>query len=134
MTYEVLVLNSGDWELFEELPAAPWHILIYRQRQDCRNELHVWLPRGGDRGDRGYTFKRYWQNGDLRWCVEIPSDPDVGRTRPSEGPGIRRFRFAASDGRVLWAETRLPGRLGDITDAELEDMLKTAVVGPYTRI
>ena len=85
MPFEVLVLNSGEWSLAEELPAEPWHILIYRHRLESRNELHVWLPRQGMRGSGEYAFRRYWVEGRTRWCVELPRDPDRLRGTRAEG-------------------------------------------------
>lgn len=134
MPSDVLILNSGEWELSDELPAVPWHILVYRQKRDRRNELHVWFPRESAAGERGYAFKRYWHDGEVRWCVEIPSSSDRFRTARGALRGSRRFRFMAHDGRVLWAESQLTGRLGDFTDAELLRLRREAAVGPYTLI
>lgn len=134
MGFEVLILNSGEWVLAEELPAEPWHILIYRHRVERRNELHVWLPRQDSRGSGDYAFLRYWVEGRTRWRVEAPKDPD--RLRSTGGPvgQPRRLRFTAPDGLVLWAEAPGQRRLGDFTDRELQTMRQAARVGPYSRI
>ena len=39
MGLDVLILNSGEWVLGEELAAPPWYVLVYRQRlADCTLE------------------------------------------------------------------------------------------------
>src|SRR5690606_4882270 len=104
--YDVLVLNSGEWVLADELPAEPWHILIYRQRVERRNELHIWLPRRDARGMGEYAFLRYWVEGRTRWRVEAPRDPDRPRQLGPTPAGATRLRFTAPDGLVLWADAR----------------------------
>lgn len=116
---DVLVLNSGEWLLAEELPARPWHVLIYQQRGDPRNELHLWLPRSGARRAGDYAFRRYWSDGATRWCVEIPPDPDRLRGSYFAVQGILRVRFTGPDGLVLWSDHHGARRLADFTDAEL---------------
>lgn len=128
---DVLVLNSGEWQLVDELEATPWHILIYRQKCDGDNELHVWLPREGAGGRLPYAFKRYWRDEDTRWCVEMPSDPDIPREPTAVGGPVR---FTAPDGRVLWASTASSLGLGDFTDSELRQLRLGAAPGPYTLI
>lgn len=134
MSVDVLVLNSGEWLLMDELEAIPWHILIYRQRCERGNELHLWLPREGRPGDPAYAFKRYWRDEESRWCVELPTDPD-GPRGPRRETGSRLLvRFSAADGRVLWADTESSRRLGDFTDLELRQLRLKAAAGPYTLI
>lgn len=132
MTVDVLILNSGEWVLGEELAASPWHVLIYRQRGEARNELHLWLPRQMTRGSGEFAFKRYWVSRSTRWCVEIPGDPE--RPRGLTRPGSARLRFTSSDGRVLWAEHRGSGGLGDLSESDLLRLLGTAHAGLYTDV
>lgn len=130
MGFEVLILNSGEWVLAEELPAAPWHVLIYRQRGSPANELHVWLPRQDAPRSGDFAFKRYWSEAGVRWCVEVPTD--VGRPRPSRGAPLQ-VRFSSPDGRVLWSEQRGGKGLGDLSDSDLARLLVKAHEGPFTR-
>lgn len=134
MVVDVLVLNSGEWLLTDELEATPWHILIYRQKYERHNELHLWLPREGKPGDRGYAFKRYWQEEGTRWCVELRSGDGRGAASGIETGGLRHVRFTAADGRVLWTSTTSSQRLGDFTDVELRQLRSEAAPGPYTFI
>jgi hypothetical protein len=129
MAFDVLILNSGEWMLGDELPAAPWHVLIYRQRGEPRNELHLWLPRRDAPRSGDYAFKRYWMDASVRWCVEVPPDADRAR-RPASTP--IRVRFTAPDGRVLWSEHHGGRGLGDLSDRELGSLLSTARQGSYT--
>lgn len=128
MNFEVLILNSGEWVLTQELAAAPWRVLVYAQRGSPRNELHLWLPRQDTRRSGEHAFKRYWDNCSTRWCVEIAAEP--GR-RTSHQRAITRVRFSAPDGRVFWSEN--PGRngLGDLSDAELTRLLESGTRAPF---
>jgi hypothetical protein len=134
MHLDVLILNSGEWLLSEQLPAEPWHVLIYRERGEPRNELHLWLPRETERRSGEYAFKRYWLEGDARWCIEIPPDPDRLRSIYVAASGVVRVRFTALDGLVLWADYRGSQRLADFTDHELQRLRLGARAGPYSRI
>lgn len=129
MGFEVLILNSGDWVLADELPASPWHVLIYRQRGQPANELHLWLPRQDAPRSGDFAFKRYWTDGAVRWCVEIPAE--VGRPRTPHGP--LWIRFSAPDGKVLWSEHRGGKGLGDLSDTDLDRLLLVAHEGPFAR-
>jgi hypothetical protein len=133
MTIDVLVLNSGEWTLREELPAAPWHVLIYRQRGEPRNELHLWLPRHDARRTAELAFRRYWVDGGVRWCVEAPGDPDRPRLPARAADGSLRLRFTCSDGRVLWADHHGPRGLGDLTEYQLGRLIDGAAAGPFVR-
>ena len=124
MALDVLILNSGDWVLTGELPALPWHVLIYSQRGAPGNELHVWLPRDGRRGSGDYAFKRFWTGSRARWCVEVPP-----KTASGDGP---RLRFSTPDGTVLWADKPSGRGLGDLSDQELSRLLATSCTGPYS--
>ena len=134
MSFDVLILNSGEWLLAEQLPAEPWHVLIYRDRRQRQNELHLWLPRENERRSGEYAFKRYWLEGDTRWCIEIPPDPDRLRGFYVAASGVVRVRFTALDGLVLWADYRGSQRLADFTDYELQRLRLGARAGPYSRI
>lgn len=134
MGFDVLILDSGEWVLAEELPAEPWHILIYRQRIERRNELHVWLPRQGMRGSGDYAFLRYWVEGRTRWKVEVPPDPDRGRHHVAQSDGVLRLRFTAPDGMVRWARASGSKRLADFTDRELQRLRESSAPGLFTRI
>ncbi len=134
MLFDMLILDSGEWLLAEELPAEPWHVLIYRGRADRRNELHLWLPRAGERRSGEYAFRRYWIDGTTRWCVEVPPDPDRLRGSYFAGTGAVRVRFTTADGAVVWAEHRGSQRLADFTDAELSKLRQQGEIGPFTRI
>lgn len=129
MSFEVLILNSGEWILSVELAASPWHVLIYSQRGAPANELHVWLPRQGGGGCADYAFKRYWQSRSTRWCVEIPLRVDRVRGYRERPP---RVRFSAPDGRVLWSENPGGRGLADLSDADLARLLDTGSAGPYS--
>ena len=130
MALDVLILNSGSWTLAEELPASPWHVLIYRQHRQAGNELHIWLPRQDARRSGELAFKRYWVDEAVRWCVEIPGI----RARGSSPTAVRptRLRFAAPDGRVLWAEHEGAKGLGDLSDYDLACLLHTARSGSFS--
>ncbi len=132
MSFDVLILDSGEWVLEEELAASPWHVLIYRQRCDTRNELHLWLPRQAARRSGDFAFKRFWVANSTRWCVEIPGDPErpVGAVRAE----FARLRFSSPDGRVLWAEHRGGRGLGDLSDADLRGLLDSAHAGLFTAL
>ena len=132
MAVDVLILNSGEWVLGEELAASPWHVLIYRQRGEARNELHLWLPRQMTRGSGEFAFKRYWVSRSVRWCVEIPGDPE--RPRGLARPGPSRLRFCSPEGRVLWAELHGGGGLGDLSERDLCRLLESAESGLYTDV
>lgn len=129
MSVDVLILNSGEWVLGEELAAAPWHVLIYRQRGEARNELHLWLPRQAARRPGDFAFKRFWVSRSVRWCVELPADPE--RTRGGRGE-VSRLRFSSPDGQVLWAEHRGGRGLGDLSDRDLSDLLASAHAGRFS--
>ena len=128
MSFDMLVLNSGKWLLGDELAAAPWHVLIYRQVGEPRNELHLWLPRADTPRTGNFACKRYWVSSSVRWCVEVPNDPS--RTRQSGSPV--NVRFTHPEGRVLWAEYRGTRGLGDLGDEDLRSLLAGAVDGPYS--
>jgi hypothetical protein len=116
----MLVLNSGEWLLGAELAASPWYVLIYRQRGEPRNEIHLWLPRQDAPRSEKYACKRYWVCGEVRWCVEVPAES--------------RLRFTASDGRIFWA-THGDGRgLADLTSGELDRLLRGAAPGTYSGV
>lgn len=132
MNLDVLILNSGEWVLGEELAAAPWHILIYRQRGESRNELHLWLPQQAQRGSGEFAFKRFWVSRSVRWCVEIPGDPE--RPRRVARSGASRLRFSSPDGQVLWAEHRGSRGLGDLSESDLRRLLDSARAGLYTAL
>lgn len=123
MAIDVLILNSGAWVLADELAAAPWHVLIYRQRREPRNELHLWLPRRDARRSGDFAFRRYWVDEQVRWCVEAP------REAKSSAP---RLRFTSPEGRVLWAEHRGAKGLGDLSDYDLSCLLHVAREGSYS--
>ena len=132
MTVDVLILNSGEWVLCEELAASPWHVLIYRQRGEMRNELHLWLPRQTTRGSGDFAFKRYWVSRSVRWCVEIPVDPE--RPRGIGRSGRTRLRFSSPEGQVLWAEHRGGRGLGDLSEGDLRRLLDSARTGLFTEV
>jgi hypothetical protein len=134
MMVDVLILNSGEWLLAEELPTQPWHVLIYRQRGEPRNELHLWLPRDGAPRSGDYAFRRFWSDGDRRWCVEVPPDPDRLRGSHFAGSGTTQIRFTAPDGSVRWSDHRGGRRLADFTDDELNRLCREGRVGPFSRI
>lgn len=132
MPLDVLVLNSGEWVLGDELPADPWHVLIYRQRGEPGNELHLWLPRGGARRSAEHVFRRYWVDAGVRWCVEAPTDPDRPRLPARTSGTPLRLRFTTPEGSVMWA-THGGGRgLGDLSDYEMGRLLDQAREGSYT--
>lgn len=124
MGFDVLILNSGEWVLRDELAAEPWYVLIYRQRREPRNELHLWLPRQDARRSGDYAFKRYWVYESVRWLVEMPH----GSGRPA------RVRFSAPDGRVLWADHRGTRGLGDLTDYDLACLCDAARTGSFSGV
>lgn len=132
MGFDVLILNSGEWVLSEELPAEPWHILIYRQRGEPRNELHIWLPRQGGRGSADYAFRRYWVEGRTRWCLELPREK--GSHPKRGGKGGDALRFTSPDGLVLWSRLDAPRRLGDYTNRELQRLREQATTGGFSLI
>ena len=128
MGLDILILNSGYWSLAEELPANPWHVLIYRQGAEPRNELHLWLPRRDAQRSADYVFKRYWVDSSTRWCVETPDVPP-GRGRSADAA---RVRFSAQDGRVLWAVPRNGRGLADLTEYDLTCLRDSARAGSFT--
>lgn len=132
MNVDVLILNSGEWVLGEELAASPWHVLIYRQRGESRNELHLWLPRDTRRRAGDFAFKRFWVSRSVRWCVEIPGDPE--RPRLGVRGEAARLRFSSPDGQVLWAEHRGGPGLGDLSDRDLRELLDSARAGLFTAL
>lgn len=132
MGFDVLILNSGEWVLSEELPAEPWHILIYRDRGEQRNELHIWLPRQGGRGSADYAFRRYWVEGRTRWCVELPREQGSPAMAGRKAGEI--VRFTAPDGLTLWAPLDAPKRLGDYTNRELETLRGRARTGGFSSL
>ena len=123
MSVDLLVLNSGEWLLGAELAASPWYVLIYRQRGEPSNEIHLWLPRQDAPRSEKYACKRYWQNAAVRWCVEIPREVGSGR-----------LRFTAPDGRVLWAKHADGRGLADLTDRELRLLLDGAASGTFSGV
>ena len=127
MGIDVLILNSGSWVLAEELPASPWHVLIYRQTGAPRNELHLWLPRQDARRTGDFAFKRFWEDEGVRWCVEAPAT--VGR--PKSRMGLL-LRFTGGDGRVLWAEHVGGKGLGDLSDYDLACLLHRSCTGSFS--
>lgn len=132
MNVDVLILDSGEWVLGEELAATPWHVLIYRQRGESRNELHLWLPRQATRRAGDFAFKRFWVSRSIRWCVEMPADP-AGSLGARRGE-VARLRFSSPDGQVLWAEHRGGSGLGDFSDGDLRDLLDSARAGHFTAL
>lgn len=134
MTLDVLVLNSGEWVLADELPAAPWHVLIYRQRGRPLNELHLWLPRRDAQRSGDFAFRRVWVDESIRWCVEVPADPDPRAARGAPGSradGRVRVRFTSPDGKAFWAAHHGAKGLGDLSDYDLSCLLDAAREGPY---
>lgn len=129
MTLDVLVLNSGEWVLVDELPAVPWHVLIYRQRGRRENELHLWLPRLDARRSGDFAFKRIWVDESIRWCVEIPAEPGARRARAASRA---RVRFTSPEGKAYWAALRGTRGLGDLSDYDLSCLLDVAREGPYS--
>jgi hypothetical protein len=115
----VLLLHSGEWSFGEELPALPWPILIYRDRREPRNELHFWFPRPGGEPEGRHVLLRYWLEGETRWCVEVPPDPEAFGRRLRADPMLTRVRFTAPDGRVLWAGHPGEASLAELTGPEL---------------
>lgn len=130
MSLDILILNSGDWILGEELQATPWYILIYRQRGIPRNELHLWLPKHDAERSGDYAFKRYWMDETVRWCVESPGS--AGHEQGNGGGPPTRIRFTSPEGRVLWAEPRNGRGLADLTEYDLSCLLESAREGAYT--
>lgn len=129
MNLDVLILNSGEWVLTDELAADPWYILIYRQRGNRRNELHLWLPRRDAARTGDCAFRRFWTTPSNRWCVEVPQDSSRPRTFATEGPV---FRFTADDGQVLWAPHDGALGLADLAESDLKRLLYHAYDGSYT--
>lgn len=127
MGIDVLILNSGSWTLADELAASPWHVLIYRQSREPRNELHLWLPRQDASRTGDYAFKRYWVDEGARWCVEAPAA--VGR--PRTGLGLL-LRFTGEDGRVLWVEHAGSKGIADLSDYDLSCLLNRARPGSFS--
>lgn len=130
VSLDLLVLNSGEWLLAEELAASPWHVLIYRQIGEPRNELHLWLPRQDAPRSEKYASRRYWVYASERWCVEIPGDPG------SDGadPAARRLRFTNPGGAVLWASHTGALGLADLSDRELGHLLAGARPGSFSGV
>jgi hypothetical protein len=126
MGFDMLVLDSGEWVLTGELPAMPWHVLVYSQRGAPGNQLHVWLPRDGSRGSGRYAFKRFWQDRSGRWCVEIPREANAGDA------GRTRVRFSADDGRVLWSDGPTGRGLADLSDDDLLRLLDAGASGSFS--
>jgi hypothetical protein len=116
MNLDVLILNSGEWVLGEELSAAPWCVLVYRQRGNPGNELHLWLPREEARRSGEFAFRRYWTDRSVRWCVEMAEDV-------RQSPLVR---FTSPEGRVLTAQHHGARGLGDLSDQELGSLLVRA--------
>lgn len=129
MGMDVLILNSGAWLLREELAAAPWYVLIYRQSREERNELHLWLPRQSTERSGDYAFRRYWMDDSVRWCVEIPDAAAPGRRA-----GPARMRFTEPEGRTLWADHRGSRGLADLSDYDLSCLLASARRGSYSGV
>jgi hypothetical protein len=130
VTLDMLVLNSGEWLLSAELAASPWYVLIYRQRGEPRNELHLWLPRQDAPRSERYACKRYWLDDSVRWCIEIPHRPETEAMEPARA----RLRFTAPDGRVLWARHADARGLADLSDRELGRLLLGATTGSFSGI
>lgn len=125
MPIDMLVLDSGEWVLGEELAAQPWHVLIYRQRGSPANELHLWLPSENARRSKEYAFKRFWPHEGIRWCIETPA-------MVTRRPLAERVRFTSPDGQVRWAYHADRSRgLGDLSESELRGLLGRSVEGPY---
>ena len=123
MSVDLLVLNSGEWLLGAELAASPWYVLIYRQRGEPRNEIHLWLPRQDAPRSEKYACKRYWQTAEVRWCVELPREGPAGR-----------LRFTSPDGRALWAKPVEGRGLADLTDGDLRRLLDGAASGTFSGV
>lgn len=122
-SFDMLVLNSGKWLLADEQAAAPWHVLIYQQVGEPRNELHLWLPRDDSPRTGCFACKRYWVNSSVRWCLEVPRDPSLTR---SSGDPVS-VCFSHPDGRVLWAKYGGSRGLGDLGEEDLRGLLTRAV-------
>lgn len=129
MSLDLLVLDSGEWLLGDELAASPWYVLIYRQMGKPRNELHLWLPRQDSPRTGNYACRRYWVDSGTRWCVEAPEDSRRGR-----GRAPARIRFTAPDGVVLWADSTTGLGLGDLSESQLSRLLETANAGSYSGV
>jgi hypothetical protein len=123
---DILVLNSGEWLLGAELAARPWHLLIYRQRSEPRNELHLWLPQQGVAAPESFACKRFWVHAGQRWCLENPP----GRGRGSPG-GASRIRFSSDAGEVRWVAHPGSG-LADLTEGDLRVLFAGAVAGTFS--
>jgi hypothetical protein len=130
VSLDLLVLNSGEWLLGDELAADPWYVLIYRQRGEPRNELHLWLPRQDAPRSEHYACRRYWMHASVRWCLELSR---VGRA-PGGGEAPPRLRFSSPEGQVLWAEHGAARGLGDLSDLELGRLLSGATTGTYSGV
>lgn len=115
MNFDVLILNSGEWVLGEEVAADSRYVLVYRQRGEPRNELHLCLPRADAHRSGDFAFKRFWVGESVRWCVEL-----------QEGT---RLRFTAPDGHSRSALHRGAKGLGDLSDHELSSLLAVAYEG-----
>ena len=126
MSLDLLVLNSGEWLLGAELAASPWYVLIYRQRGEPLNEIHLWLPRQDAPRSEKYACKRYWLNDSVRWCVELP------REGMASAAARGRLRFTAPDGRVLWTKPTDGRGLADLTSGDLARLLGGASVGTFS--
>ena len=130
VSLDMLVLNSGEWLLGAELAADPWYVLIYRQRGEPSNELHLWLPRQDAPRSEKYACKRYWLSDSVRWCVEIPREADENANQPARV----RLRFTAPDGRVFWARHADPGGLADLSERDLRRLLAGATAGSFSGV
>lgn len=127
----MLVLNSGEWLLSDELAADPWYVLIYRQLGQPFNELQLWLPRQDAPRSEKYACKRYWMSDSVRWCVELPRE----LAEDGKEPATRvRLRFTAPDGRVLWAPHADPRGLADLSDRDLGCLLLGATAGSFSGV
>ena len=131
MGLDVLMLNSGEWSLAEEIPADPWHILVYQQRTEKRNELHMWLPRDRGPGSSDFAFRRFWVEGATRWCVEIPR-PAKSRDGSLRRPNPARLRFTTPDGLVLWSTVPPSRKLAELSNRDLQRLRGSAVAGAFS--
>jgi hypothetical protein len=131
VSLDLLVLNSGEWLLGDELAAEPWYVLIYRQRGEPRNELHLWLPRQDAPRSEHYACRRYWVHASVRWCLELSR---VSRSSAHGGESPPRLRFSSADGQVLWADPAGARGLGDLSDRDLAGLLGGATSGTYSGV
>jgi hypothetical protein len=134
MTLDVLILDSGEWVLREEKEAWPWHILVYGERREPRNELHLRLPHEGVPRSGEFAFRRIWMEGHVRWSVDLPPDPRRGLRRGPSGPRSLLVRFTDPEGHAFLAEHFGSRGLADLSAGEMLRLRETAVERSVTAI